>query len=268
MSTIFQDERGQEFRMGFHPTPDDQRAKFAQAAFPTIPEAEWVEINRRKTFADLGWYPDQRQCNGCTGFSSAMTASKARVIAGQPAVKLSGAYVYSWINGGRDQGSNIGDALDTLEQHGACSEASCDIHSGYNVIYRKETKDHDAEAARFKVEKGIAIPNAEQAVAALQRGAIVEFAVCVGGNFGRLDSEGVQTRMDGGYSNHAVHFDGLVKTSRGWCVELQTWTKDFADGSRIKWPVEWLDKTKGQEMWAIFGMIDDPNDTHDPPTPV
>lgn len=267
-SYIFVDHNGNTFRTGFQPTPAETKSLFAASALPAVPEAEWREIDRRKAFYDLNWYPDQRQCNGCTGFSSAMTASKARVLAGQPAVKLSGAYLYSLINGGRDQGSNIGDALQALKTNGACPEEICDIHKGYDCIYRKTTKQFDAEAARFKVEKSFTVDSVEQAVAVIQRGGVLEFAVKVGRNFGRIDSEGVSA-FDAGTSNHAVHADGLRKTnSHGWCLDCQTWTASFGDKSRWLWPLEYIERTGGQEMWGVFALIDDPQDTHDPPPPV
>jgi hypothetical protein len=266
---IFVDHKGQQFRMGFQPTPPEKRLLFARLSFPILPQAEWTDIDRRAFFHKLLWYPDQRQCNGCTGFSSAMAISKARALAGQPPKKLSGAYLYSLINGGRDSGSNIGDALDAAQKYGVCEEAICDIHKGYDVIYRKATKQFDADAARFKVEpvQCVRIESAEEAVTALLRGGILEFAVRAGGSFGRLDDEGVSA-FSSGFSNHAVHADGLKKTNKhGWCIDAQTWTPDFADRSRWLWPLDYLDKTGGQEMWAVFGTIDDPQDTHDPPTP-
>lgn len=268
MSEVYYDVNGRQFRLGLLPTPEETRKLFQVSSFPTLPESEWEEISRRELFHKLGWYPDQINTSGCTGFSSDMCASKARVLAGQPAIKLSGAYTYSRINGGQDAGSNIGDALGSLMNNGSPSEASCDVHENRNYIYRKNTVQFDEEASRFKLEVGFAVNSVEQAVAAIQRGGILEFALRAGGKFGRLNSEGVSAFVPGG-ANHAVHADGLKKTnSHGWCLDCQTWTEDFADRSRWLWPIEYLEMTKYQEMWAVFGMIDDPQDSHDPPSPV
>jgi hypothetical protein len=268
---IHVDDQGREYRLGLLPTPDDVRNKFAAVDLPTVSEGDWQEISRRELFYSLNWFPDQIDTSGCTGFSSAMVASKVRVLAGQQPVKLSGAYLYSLINGGSDNGSNIGDALNSIESHGVCSEASCDVHRQRSFIYRKNTKQFDAEAGRFRGIKSYRVHTAEQAVATIQRGGILEYAIRAGRgtNFGRLDGEGVCAFTPGG-SNHAVHADGFKKTnSHGWCFDSQTWTKDFADKSRWLWPIEYLLRTGGQEMWALFGMADDPNDNaHDPPTPI
>lgn len=255
----------QKFYTGFIPTPPETRAKFRAAELPNIPESDWVEINRRKFFHDLKWYPDQLQSSGCVGFSSAMSVSKARAINGQPPIKLGGAYLYSLINGGRDAGSNIGDALIALKKYGCAPEAVCDIHQDFDFIYRQNTEQFDSVASRFRGEFGFAVETPEEAALVILAGGILEFAVHVGRSFGNLDSEGVCRYVTGG-GNHAVHADGLKFTNgSGWCVDMQTWTESFADRSRALVPLESLDNVGYQEMWGIFGVIDDPQDTHDPP---
>jgi hypothetical protein len=261
---------GRTYHLGCTPTPDSVRKMFSPLGLPSIPESEWLEVNRREEFHRLLWYPDQINTNGCTGFSSAMVVSKARFVTGQPPIKLSGAYAYSLVNNNQDEGSNIGEALQALRRFGCATEASCDIHKSYDWIWRKNTKKLDAEAARFKVspEGAVTIGSAEEAATAIQQGGILEFALRAHRKFGQLNSEGVLTFVAGG-ANHAVHADGLKKTNtHGWCLDMQTWTPNFADRSRGYWPLEWIDRTGWQDMWAVFGVEDDPEDIHDPPEPI
>jgi hypothetical protein len=268
MSEHAVETEGQVYYTGLQPTPAFLRECFPSLSLPGLPESEWVDIDRRQLFHDLSAYPDQLQSSGCTGFSSAMVAAKVRYLLGQPWHKLSGAYLYSLINGGRDQGSNIGAALKALQTYGCCREEICDIHQQFNYIYRANTKQFDGDAARFKAEVVVQrVETAEEAMIALQRGAVLEFAVKAFSGWGKLDSEGCLSFQPGG-ANHAVHADGCKKTSKGWCLDLQTWTPNWADKSRGLWPIKYLENTQYQEMWAIFGMTDDPQDEHDPPAPV
>ncbi len=257
----------EEFKLGLIPTPPARRKLFAPSPFKPLPQSEWRDVDRRQFFHDLKWYPDQRQCNGCVGFSSAMAISKARVITGQPPVKLSGAYLYSLINGGRDQGAMIADGLDAAREYGCATEASCPIAGTYDYIKRQNTKQFDAEAARFKAF-GAPIDTAEEAVAAILAGAVLEYGVCVvPGKFGQLDAEGARYFQPGG-ANHAVHADGLKKLPSGrWALDSQTWTPNFADRSRWYEPLDFIDKTGYQEMWAVWAAIDDPADVFTPPDP-
>lgn len=257
-----------KFYTGFIPTPEETQALFSSPNLPNIPESEWQEINRRAYFHQLGWYPDQIDTSGCTGFSSDMCLAKARAIKGQPPIKMSGAYTYSHINGGRDSGSNIGNALLSLKNNGTVPEEVCDVHKNRDFIYRQNTKQFDAIASRYKGDYGFKIRTAEEAAIGLQAGGILEFAVKAGRGFGSLDSEGVCSSVTGN-ANHAVHADGMRKTNgSGWCVDMQTWTARWADRSRALVPLDLLERIGYQEMWLIFSAIDDPQDTHDPPIPI
>lgn len=257
-----------KFYTGFLPTPDSTKALFSAPNLPNIPESEWKEINRRKTFHDLGWYPDQIDTSGCTGFSTDMTVSKCRVINGQTPKKMSGAYTYSCINGGSDNGSNIGDALISIKKNGTVPEALCDVHVNRKFIYRENTRQFDSVATRYQGEIGFRIETPEEAAIGIQAGGILEFAVRAGRGFGDFDGEGV-CRAVTGNANHAVHADGMKKTNgSGWCVDMQTWTARFGDKSRVLIPLDLLDRIGYQEMWLIFGVIDDSEDPHKPPTPI
>lgn len=266
---IIVDSAGQRLYTGFNPTPAFLRESTPGVSRALIPEASWIDIDRRQTFLDLRAWPDQLQSSGCTGFSSAMVAAKSRYLTGQPWEKLSGAYLYSLINGGRDQGSNIGSALTALRNYGCARESICDIHQQFNFIYRQNTKQFDADASRFKAELFVTrIETQEEAIDAIQRGAILEFAVKAFSGWGNLDKEGVLSFRSGA-ANHAVHADGCKLTdNHGWCLWLQTWTPNWADNSYGLWPIKYLENTQYQEMWAIYATIDDPQDDHDPPTPI
>jgi hypothetical protein len=257
------------FRTGFIPTPDATKARFAATNYESLAESLWQPIDRRAFFHRLKWYPFQLSTNGCTGFSAAMCGSKAGRLAGKMTPKLSGAYLYSRINGGRDAGSNIGDAYTILMNHGCATEESCDIRKQKNFIYRDNTLQFDPEAARFKGFRAERCESLEQAAIGLQRGGILEFAVHVDrrGRFQRLDHDGVIDIVPGN-GNHAVHADGMKKIAGEWCLDMQTWDTFYGDKSRGYVPLSYLDDVRYQEMWIMHALIDDPLDAHDPPAPV
>ncbi len=259
------DKSGETRRLGLIPTPPERRLAAARATIEPIPESNWREIDRRALFDRLNAWVYQFNCNGCVGFSAAEAFSKLRPLNGQPFELLSGAFIYSLINGGRDQGAMILDALDALETVGACLETSCPLDDAHRNIFRKNTKQHDAEAARFKLSKGYAVDSAAEAVAVLERGGILQFGVHVGGNFDP-DEEGV-IPFSRGPANHSVHGDGLRQTkSHGWCIDLANTWKGWGDKGRGLWPIEYLEETGYQEMFAHLGATDDPEDASEPPT--
>ena len=161
-----------------------KKKKFA-AMFPIIPESNWVDINRDAIFGAT-YCLNQQSHGSCVGFSAAMSEMKSRTIRGQEFERLSGAYIYSWINGGVDGGAQITDALSELQNHGTCLESTV----GWNSIYRWEIPSSaDTEAQRFRISDGIIISTYEEMASAIQLGFIPQFAIEVGGNFENYDSE-------------------------------------------------------------------------------
>src|ERR1700752_1717692 len=103
---------GQTVFLGKLPPDPVKRAAFPpilQAA-PEMPESEWKEINRRDDVGDQ-FMIDQSQHGSCVGFSSAGALMELRLLDGMTFQKLSGAFIYSKINGGRDDGAIISDGL-------------------------------------------------------------------------------------------------------------------------------------------------------------
>lgn len=179
-------------------------------------------------------------------------------------VKLSDTYTYSWINGGRDQGSMLSDACGSIQEHGVCLSESC----GPDAIYRKQydTAKADAEAARFKVAECYAIRRGgnedtmwRQFWSSLCAGFKVGVAVQVGGRFDRLDNNGI-CGVDGGQGNHAVHSDGIAWAG-GQLVATSgnSWSTSFGMKGRMNLIQKHFEDTIGiHEHYAVRTAIDDP----------
>lgn len=250
------DHIGQPRNLGLVPTPAKRRARCAKSPFPTVPESDWREVDRRKYFG-AATVTDQKQTSGCVGFSGAAALSKLRAMRGQPFVPLSGPYLYSLVNGGRDQGAMILDALEALEKYGCATAEQCPLPN----IYRTQTQRFDEHARNFRLSKGVSVESAAEAAAVILHGGVLQFGVRVGRNFERFDPRYVAA-FERGSANHAVHADGLTHdVKHGWCFDVQnTWSTKWGDDGRFLWPIEYFDRTGYQEAFAHVAAIDTPGD--------
>lgn len=233
---------------------------FGVALAPSVDPAQWVEIDRRRQFT-AEWLIDQKSHGSCVGFGTAGALMRAIAMSGGKMVRLSGAYIYSWINGGRDQGAMISDGLKAAMEHGACLETTV----GYDSIYRSQTKKGDAEAARYKIFEAYHADNFQELMSGIQMGWIGVGAVQVGNNYSRLDSDGV-AGFDAGPGNHCIHFDGVHKLPSGeWVLDSPgSWGTAFGDNGRAYFRKRHIDSVQ-QDCFVIRAAAQDPLDPNNPP---
>lgn len=215
-------------------------------------------ISFRDQFSDM-FLLNQRSHGSCVGFSSAGALMECRAMAGYTFQRLSGAYTYSFINGGRDQGASIGDSLNSLQKNGTCLESTV----GWDEIYRNATKKGDEEAKRFKIDEGYRIESYDEALQAIMNGFVIVYAVMVGSSFDSLDSEDV-VGYDRGPGNHAVHANGIYISQKwGPCLDSRnswgSWGKNgWFRTARKHW------ESVQQDAYAIRAAAFDPNDPKQP----
>jgi hypothetical protein len=196
---------------------------------PIVPESEWKEIDRRQVFAP-SWILNQRSHGSCVGFAAAGSLMRARAIGGQGEHRLSGAFVYSYINGGRDQGAMIGDAVSVLLTHGCALE----FEVGWDQIYPNQiTPEARHTAKRFRALECYTVESWEEACSAVQLGYVLSYPVMVGNTFTRVDAEGV-CGYDRGPGNHAVCADGMKRSDKwGWTLDMpNSWGQTFGENGR------------------------------------
>lgn len=186
-------------------------------------------------------------------FATACMVSKA--VAGDPYVDLDPFFLYTLINGGRDQGSNAGDAVQALTSVGICPRGIVP----YGTVRPKGYSTKAMEAASAcKLRDAVEIKGYEQFLTAILLGWGVTFDVQAGGRF-NTDSDGVCGYL-GGWTNHEVFAGEEIKKVKGVLLP----------GGRNSWDVRW--GVQGRCLWtprhcdssntsfALRFVYGDPND--------
>ena len=205
-------------------------------AVPVISARDIEEIARsgdmdgRKKF-DASFIKDQRSHGSCNGFAGAAALTRARVRRRLPRVDLSGAYLYSLINGGQDRGSLLEDGMRVMQTKGIATEQTV----GWDAIYpsRYNREKADAEAAQFKAFECYAVKTKEGFWTALALNFDIVLAVHVGSRFMRVDSQGI-AGVDSGPGNHAVGADGITwGNDQPLATAYNSWNLSYGDQGRM-----------------------------------
>lgn len=187
-------------------------------------------MDGRKKF-DESWVQNQRHYGSCNGFAGATALAKARVARGLKRVDLSGAYLYSLINGGVDRGSMLDDGMMAVQNRGVATKKTVPWNAIYPNQYDKAKAD--AEATKYKGWECYPVETLDGYWTALALGFIVVTAVHAGSRFMRVDgAEGV-AGVDSGPGNHAVHADGLVWVGELGATGENSWDVTYGKRGRM-----------------------------------
>lgn len=204
---------------------------------------------------DQSFIKNQRSHGSCNGFAGAAALTRARVRRGLGRVDLSGAYLYSLINGGRDQGSMLDDGMRAVQARGVATEATV----GWDQIYPRQydRSRADAEAARHRAFECYAVRTREGLLSALACDFDCVVAVHAGGRFMRLDGRGV-AGADRGRGNHAVCADGLHWDGEVLVDSPGSWGTTYGDGGRcyLSWDGHLAPTTDYHVFYAIRSTLD------------
>lgn len=190
--------------------------------------------NRRKPeliFDAATWIKNQRSHGSCNGYAAAGAFTRARYLSG---VKddwfASGAWIYSLINGGRDQGSMLDDGLRVGRDVGYCSETLVD----WDMIYpgQQPLAQAKADAKKHKSLKAYRATTMQGFRTGLAAGYVGVVAIHAGNKYSQFRN-GI-AGVDNGSGNHAVCVCDL-RLKNGTEVYLQegSWgTEGWGDGGR------------------------------------
>lgn len=166
-------------------------------------------VPARKTFGRK-WVVNQRSVGSCNGWLASQLLHKTRWMMGskyQDGLLLSGAYVYSKINGGQDRGSILEDGMRAIQKWGAAPASLVT----WDMIYPKQQpKNADAEAAKHKGFNPMRAPTIQDVKTLLGMQRPVGIAIQAGRGYQTLNKKGI-AGVDNGRGNHAILADDLVE---------------------------------------------------------
>jgi hypothetical protein len=214
---------------------------------------------------DASFIKDQRSHGSCNGFAAAYALTKARIRRGLPRVDLSGAFAYSLMNGGRDNGSLLEDGMQAIMEHGIAPESLVK----WDMIYpRQQPANAKAEALRYRAFECYAAPTELELFSGLAAGFDAVFAVDVNDSFMRLDRDGV-AGGGRGVGNHAVSGDGygVLPSGELFADGVNSWNTSYGAQGRMRltYARHFANTTKYHMIYLVRSATDDPQGDN-PPT--
>lgn len=211
---------------------------------------------------DLEWYNapilDQGMTSSCVGHGTCSGMEICYMQSGRTLVPFSPFFIYGLVNGGRDAGAQISDALRALMQYGVCRNS--DIPAG--AMFQNQFPTTAFEVAKgFKLIQAYHCQTFEDICAAISLGFVCPLGLYVGQNFPNLDSEGVAPLPAGGGGGHCVLGMGLKKSAKyGWLIKIQnSWGSRFGKNGHC-----YLQKghfnMMNPDAFAVQSIIDSPQD--------
>jgi hypothetical protein len=211
------------------------------------------------------WTLDQKSKGSCNGHAGAEAVMRVNYLRGYECQLLSGAYVYSWINGGRDNGSALEDGMGAIQEHGSCPLNMCP----WDHIYRSQiSATADAEAIKRRGAKAYAAKTPRGFRSGIAKGFMGVIAVHVGDNYMDLDKNDVP-RVDNGPGNHARSVDDLrIIDGVEMFDSIGSWGTSV--GNKGRWRYTWdnFAQTFPNHTFYLLPTSNDLADGGSPPVPV
>ena len=197
---------------------------------PIIDESEWVEQDPPEQF--IPPLADQNGVGACNAFAATNLLTTQRLVSGFEWYELFPGDLYGRINGGRDQGSTLEDALDALLREGVADrDPSLALYE-----WRRRTAN-TASRANNKILEYNLCPGYRAIMSQTQRGFAVAFGCGVGGNF-EADSRGYVPPARGRTGGHAMillPFAMKVINGRKCPAVFNSWQGWGIDGRGWAW---------------------------------
>ena len=193
--------------------------------------------------------------NSCNGYAASGSLAKARFLRGiQDKMKLSGAFIYSLINGGQDNGSALESGLKVIGTHGAPPESLVP----WNMIYPKQQPSNaKAEALKHRGLKCYAVQTKQGFRTALAAGFPVIVAVQAGSKFQRLNAQGIASADSGG-GNHAIHCDDIrIIGGQEVYDTCNSWDVTYGDQGRVLLTWDSFEQTFGRHTFYAVASTEE-----------
>ena len=218
-----------------------------------IPESDWQEVNWARYVPEI---MSQNGIGACNSFAACTALRVCRVMAGLADVRLSPGHLYGQINGGRDAGSLLGDALTALKDVGACTT---DEVPELEWKRRNWPAGIEEVARKYRITEAWDCPTFAHLATAIQRGFVVDYGIAVGSNF---DTDANGWVAEGkGRGGHAMCGVGLAKRTKAgktqWgIVTANSWGTNWGVNGFGIVPASYFANELFTDGWAVRVAID------------
>ena len=231
------------------------------AAQGLIPRAEWYET-------PLGNYGarilNQGRQGSCTGHASASATEIQWLRQGGQPVPFSACWIYGLINGGRDAGAVVSDAMRAVQDYGVCTEA--EVPPG-TIHQRQFPPSAKVVAAKYKVKAAYHCDSFDAIATAILRGYTVAHGITVGSDYANLDRNGVAPLVRIPAGGHAQCSYALRKIAGEWMLATQnSWGVEFGIGGMCYLRERHFDPPGRVDAFAV--EVVDPTQDNDFPPPM
>lgn len=209
---------------------------------------------------DSSWITNQNGFGSCACYAGSSALAKARVLSGQDRQDLSGDYLYSLVNGGRDNGSMLDDVMHTMLQKGVCLAKTVPLGGIYRSKYN--TAVADREALRFRGHELYAVPDEQSLATALALRFPVVIAIHVTNKWRQFDADDILAPASGP-GNHCEHLDGIKWSNKRGCFLYRKATSHgtaYSDDGYCwtTWEDHYKTTSRYHQFYAVPGAIQDP----------
>jgi Papain family cysteine protease len=251
MTPFYVDEQGAWYGLGLIPSPETAKRRVSGVwSGSAIPRSEWRAVDYRP-FAPTVF--NQGSQGSCVGHGGVGVLCTLRALHGHGRERLSPSNLYGQINGGRDRGALVADALEGLRTVGVCLESTCGPGQWPRSGWPATWKD---EARRFRIEKADEVTGFDQIATAVLEGDPVCFGIELGLNF-EPDGRAVIPDRRGEGGGHCMFALGLEQIDGRWHLLVQnSWGTRWGAGGYCYLPESYL--RDWHEAWRLQAATDDP----------
>lgn len=195
--------------------------------------------------------------NSCNAFAACMAVRVSRRMVGKKDIKLSEGCLYGQINGGRDQGSMLGDALEALQKTGTCLDTTIGPLTWQKSKWPSGWQD---EAKIYRLAEAWDCPTFEHIASAILLGFVVDYGIMVGNNFD-VGNDGWVVPPSRGGGGHAMCGIGLAEKSGKWGIEtVNSWSATWGDKGFGIVPESYFANQTFTDGWCLRSVVDETTD--------
>jgi hypothetical protein len=216
---------------------------------PLLPRSEWKPTDLRAFMSPV---KDQDGIGACTAFDTCYLLEGCRRIQGLPSVTLSPGYLYGNINGGRDEGSLLEDAMSWVMAHGTCLATTVG-----ELDWQSKPSSAVEEAKRYRMLEAFVCPTFDHMASAIQCGFLVSAGVSWFANY-TPDRDGWLPLHGRGQSGgHAICRCSLVHRDGVWGLGgPNSWGASWGVNGYMVMPEHGFAGPVGG-WWAVREVVDE-----------